>query len=95
MPDYKEMYFQLAAKVANAVDILVEAQQQGEYDYIEEKTLVISLKNSGPEKQGSDQAGWLFSEQDWSLYKIKHDLHPSKWNDPKKLDKNMVQIFLR
>ncbi len=57
MPDYKEMYFQLAAKVANAVDILVEAQQQGEYDYSkEESPLLISLKNSGPEEKGSDQS---------------------------------------
>ena len=55
MPDYKEMYFQLAAKVANAVDILIEAQQQGEYDYTEEETPVISLKNSRPEEKGSDQ----------------------------------------
>ncbi|GAB6155774.1 hypothetical protein JCM17380_45250 [Desulfosporosinus burensis] len=56
MPDYKEMYFQLAAKVANAVDILVEAQQQGEYDYSEEESPVIFLKNSRPEEKGSDQA---------------------------------------
>ncbi len=56
MPDYKEMYFQLAAKVANAIDILVEAQQQGEYDYTEEETPVILLKNSRPEKKGNDQA---------------------------------------
>ncbi|MDO0826002.1 hypothetical protein [Desulfosporosinus nitroreducens] len=57
MPDYKEMYFQLAAKVANAVDILIEAQQQGEYDYSEEESTVISLKkNSRPEEKGSDQA---------------------------------------
>ena len=56
VPDYKEMYFQLAAKVANAVDILIEAQQQGEYDYSEEESPVISLKNSRPEEKGSDQA---------------------------------------
>lgn len=56
MPDYKDMYFRLAAKVANAVDILIEAQQQGEYDYTEEVTPVISLKNSRPEEKGSDQA---------------------------------------
>ncbi|WP_199242587.1 hypothetical protein [Desulfosporosinus fructosivorans] len=55
MPDYKEMYFQLAAKVANAVDILVEAQQQGEYDFSKEETPVISLKNSRPEEKRSDQ----------------------------------------
>ena len=56
MPDYKGMYFQLAAKVANAVDILVEAQQQGEYDYTEEESPVILLKNSRPGEKESDQA---------------------------------------
>lgn len=35
MPDYKSMYFQLAAKVADVVEILIEAQQQGEDSYIE------------------------------------------------------------
>jgi hypothetical protein len=55
MPDYKEMYFQLAAKVANAIDILIEGQQQGENNYSEEETPVISLKNAGPKKNGSDQ----------------------------------------
>ena len=55
MPDYKDMYFRLAAKVANAVDILVEAQQQGEYDYTEEVTPVISLKKSGAQKKDSDE----------------------------------------
>lgn len=32
MPDYKKMYFQLSAKIADAVDILVKAQRQGEKD---------------------------------------------------------------
>jgi len=35
MPDYKKMYFELAAKVADAIDILIEAQQNGESDYVE------------------------------------------------------------
>ena len=34
MPDYKTMYFQLAAKVADAVELLIEAQQQGEEQYL-------------------------------------------------------------
>lgn len=54
MPDYKEMYFQLAAKVANAIDILVEAQQRGESEYSKEESPVVLLKNSGPEETGSD-----------------------------------------
>ena len=34
MPDYKTMYFQLAAKVADAVELLIEAQQKGEEQYL-------------------------------------------------------------
>ena len=37
MTDYKDMYFKLAAKVANAVDLLVEAQQEGEDAFLEGK----------------------------------------------------------
>lgn len=33
MPDYKTMYFHLAAQVADAIDLLVEAQRQGEAAY--------------------------------------------------------------
>lgn len=33
MPDYKEMYFQLAARAADAVELLTEAQQKGEEGY--------------------------------------------------------------
>lgn len=36
MPDYKEMYFKLAAKIADAVNILIDAQQQGEEAYIDD-----------------------------------------------------------
>jgi hypothetical protein len=42
MPDYKKMYFSLAAKVADAIDLLSEAQQQGENDYIEDEHEIIS-----------------------------------------------------
>ncbi|WP_199242606.1 hypothetical protein [Desulfosporosinus fructosivorans] len=35
MPDYKMMYFQLAAKVADAMDILLKAQQEGEAEFID------------------------------------------------------------
>ncbi|UWG98208.1 hypothetical protein LPY66_05240 [Dehalobacter sp. DCM] len=50
MPDYKQLYFQLAAKVTDAIDILVEAQQQGENNYIQEETHVILLKKPEQEK---------------------------------------------
>ena len=35
MPDYKMMYFQLAAKVADAMDILLKAQQEGEAEFMD------------------------------------------------------------
>ena len=35
MPDYKAMYFQIAAKVADAVELLTTAQQQCEEMFIE------------------------------------------------------------
>ena len=36
MPDYQKIYFQLAAKVADAVELLIEAQQQGEDAFVED-----------------------------------------------------------
>lgn len=38
MPDYKTMYFQLAAKVADALDILLKAQQEGEAEFMNEES---------------------------------------------------------
>ena len=35
MPDYKKMYFQLAAKVAEAIEILLKSQQKGEEEYMD------------------------------------------------------------
>ncbi|MDR0905600.1 MAG: hypothetical protein LBN00_05435 [Oscillospiraceae bacterium] len=43
MPDYKKMYFELAAKVADAVDLLVAAQQRGEETYIESEDAPILI----------------------------------------------------
>ena len=37
MPDFKTMYFQLAAKVADALDILLKAQQEGEAQFVNEE----------------------------------------------------------
>ncbi|MEA5024265.1 hypothetical protein SDC9_09375 [bioreactor metagenome] len=34
MTDYRKMYFQLAAKVADAMDILSKAQQEGEAEFM-------------------------------------------------------------
>jgi hypothetical protein len=41
--DYKTMYFHLAANVANAIELLVQAQQAGEAYYVKENTSVVSL----------------------------------------------------
>lgn len=30
MPDYKSMYFRLAGRVADAIELLIQAQQEGE-----------------------------------------------------------------
>ncbi|MGX8701892.1 hypothetical protein [Caproiciproducens sp.] len=44
MPDYRKMYFELAAKVADAVELLVKAQQKGENDYTEGKPTIAEFK---------------------------------------------------
>jgi len=44
MPDYKRMYFALAAKVPDAVNILVAAQQQGEDEYVKNPPQVTPLR---------------------------------------------------
>lgn len=46
MPDYKAMYFQLAARVADAVEFLTEAQQNGEEGY----TRDIEINKTDTEK---------------------------------------------
>lgn len=49
MPDYKIMYFQLAAKVADAMDILLKAQQEGEAEFMDGGSLpglkVLTIKD--------------------------------------------------
>ena len=42
MTDYKKMYFQLAAKVADAMDTLLKAQQEGEQEFMEGESLAES-----------------------------------------------------
>ena len=44
MPDYKRMYVALAAKVSDAVNILVAAQQQGENEYVENPPQVTPFR---------------------------------------------------
>lgn len=55
MLDYRKMYFQLAAKVADAMDILLKAQQEGEAEFMNEepvpglKVLAIKDEDHDPE----------------------------------------------
>jgi len=49
--DYKKMYYQLAAKVADAIDLLIEAQQQGEDTYIESEDVVLTLSTESEDEQ--------------------------------------------
>lgn len=46
MPNYKKMYFALAAKAADAVELLVAAQQEGEQAFVKSEKMSIHL--SGP-----------------------------------------------
>ena len=48
MPDYKSMYFQLAAKVADAVDLLIQAQENGENAYADDPPETVTLRNAPP-----------------------------------------------
>ena len=43
MPDYKAMYFHLAARVADAVELLVEAQQTGEEAFMRDDPPPLTL----------------------------------------------------
>ena len=54
MTDYKRMYFQLAAKVADAIDLLQEALEQGEDDFMsdEKENTIVKLFDI---KKGKDE----------------------------------------
>lgn len=54
MPDYKRMYFTLAAKVSDAINILVAAQQQGEDEYVENPPQVTPLREVKTDKDDTD-----------------------------------------
>lgn len=47
MPDYRRMYFELAAKVADAIELLAAAQQSGEEDYCEDEKCPVALAGDG------------------------------------------------
>ena len=46
--DYKTMYFRLAAKVADALDILLKAQQEGETQFMSEEPISGRKEDSLP-----------------------------------------------
>jgi len=55
MPDFKTMYFQLAAKVADALDILLKAQQEGEAEFMKEEPFpglkVMAIKDENRDSE--------------------------------------------
>lgn len=53
MADYKQMYFELAGKVADAIELLTQAQLAAEAEYIEEPPLPpLSLAETGDAEEG-------------------------------------------
>lgn len=52
MPDYKSMYFTLAGKVADAIELLIEAQRAGEMAAMEEGKPGLLVHKGGDEKDG-------------------------------------------
>jgi hypothetical protein len=54
MPDYKRMYFTLTARVSDAINILVAAQQQGEDEYVENPPQVMPLREVRTDQDDTD-----------------------------------------
>lgn len=55
MPDYRKMYFDMAAKMADAVDLLTEAMREGEEAYAKEEPpirIVEGKRNAPPPESG-------------------------------------------
>lgn len=48
MLDYKAMYFRLAARVADAADILLAAQAEAEDTFISDAAVPIALEGGSP-----------------------------------------------
>lgn len=53
MPNYKAMYYTLAARVATTIELLIEAQQEGENALLEEShsILVLAQKEESKKEQ--------------------------------------------
>lgn len=43
MPDYKAMYYSLAADVATAIELLIKAQQRGEESALQEESPILNI----------------------------------------------------
>lgn len=62
MPNYKAMYYSLAAQVANAIELLICAQQDGEESVLEETGPVFTLcptenfKDKDSDKKGKTES---------------------------------------
>ena len=57
MPNYKQMYFDLAGKVADAIDLLVEAQREGEEQYASGGTAPsLTLANPADREKPEEEA---------------------------------------
>jgi hypothetical protein len=53
--DYKKMYFKLAAHVADAVELLEKAQQEGESEYVSSSEFApLKLSKQARKKQAED-----------------------------------------
>ena len=53
MPDYRKMYFELAARVADAVDLLTIAQQVSEARYTEDPEPALHIEHN-PMPKGTE-----------------------------------------
>ncbi|MHB1314264.1 MAG: hypothetical protein ACYCX2_02115 [Christensenellales bacterium] len=58
MPDYKEMYFQLTGRVAEIIELLIYAQQEGEEEYIDNNEPFEELKQI--KRQGESKQNRYF-----------------------------------
>ena len=55
MADFKKMYYDLAGAVADAVEILIRAQQRGEEDYIASDDEPVLLAVFGKEMDKDEE----------------------------------------
>lgn len=49
VPDYKAMYFRLAGKIADVIEILVDVQREGEDMAMEKDNLLLQMDEDSPD----------------------------------------------